>query len=119
MKRSHQTKNGSCEIDLWMTLAATVIATFLIVAATPAHAQTFQVLHSFAGGDDGAIPMAGLIIDAAGNLYGTASDGGKNMDGCETYRLRRRLPPGALRHGLDTENALRFSGRSGIRARRG
>ncbi|MGA2373073.1 MAG: choice-of-anchor tandem repeat GloVer-containing protein [Candidatus Korobacteraceae bacterium] len=64
--------------------AGLLVIALIAFAAPPAHAQTFQVLHSFAGGDDGAVPMAGLIIDAAGSLYGTASDGGKNMDGCET-----------------------------------
>jgi uncharacterized repeat protein (TIGR03803 family) len=34
------------------------------------------VLHSFAGGSDGAFPKTGLTIDAAGNLYGTAAYGG-------------------------------------------
>ena len=34
------------------------------------------VLHSFTGGADGADPKAGLTIDAAGNLYGTAGYGG-------------------------------------------
>jgi uncharacterized repeat protein (TIGR03803 family) len=34
------------------------------------------VLHSFTGGVDGAAPKAGLTIDAAGNLYGTAGYGG-------------------------------------------
>jgi len=34
---------------------------------------TEQVLHSFFQGDDGYQPAAGLISDAAGNLYGTAS----------------------------------------------
>jgi uncharacterized repeat protein (TIGR03803 family) len=29
------------------------------------------VLHTFTGGSDGARPEAGLIADAAGNLYGT------------------------------------------------
>ncbi len=41
-----------------------------------AQAQTLTVLHNFTGGADGASPYAGLTIDAAGNLYGTANSGG-------------------------------------------
>lgn len=37
---------------------------------------TEKVLHSFGRGKDGASPYASLIIDAAGNLYGTAFHGG-------------------------------------------
>jgi len=36
---------------------------------------TESVLHSFTGGADGGIPLAGLIFDAAGNLYGTTWEG--------------------------------------------
>jgi uncharacterized repeat protein (TIGR03803 family) len=40
----------------------------------------FNVLHEFQGGADGSQPVAGLIMDAGGNLYGTApSGGGSNL----------------------------------------
>lgn len=35
-----------------------------------------QVLWSFTGGDDGSYPYGGVILDAQGNLYGTAGSGG-------------------------------------------
>jgi uncharacterized repeat protein (TIGR03803 family) len=37
---------------------------------------TESVLHSFSGGTDGYLPEAGLIMDKAGNLYGTTYNGG-------------------------------------------
>lgn len=38
----------------------------------------FTLLHSFAFGTDGATPLAGVIADANGNLYGTTLYGGGN-----------------------------------------
>jgi len=35
-----------------------------------------SLLHSFTGGHDGATPNSGVILDGAGNLYGTAEFGG-------------------------------------------
>ena len=35
-----------------------------------------KVLHHFTAGEDGGGPVAGLIFDTAGNLYGTTSGGG-------------------------------------------
>ena len=51
-----------------------------------AQAQTFKVIHSFTGGGDGANPSAGLTI-RAGNLYGTAYNGG-NGNGA-VYEITR------------------------------
>jgi len=39
------------------------------------------VLHAFTGGLDGGAPLAGLIEDSSGNLYGTASTGGVSNAG--------------------------------------
>ena len=48
----------------------------LVLCAIQVRAQTFQVLHNFTGGRDGANPYDGLTMDGNGNLYGTASAGG-------------------------------------------
>ena len=41
------------------------------------------VLHTFSGGADGALPVAGLVRDSAGNLYGTTLQGGTGCaNGC-------------------------------------
>jgi uncharacterized repeat protein (TIGR03803 family) len=48
---------------------------------TPGPVWTEKVLHSFSNEDDGAYPYAGLISDAAGNLYGAATQGGVNGGG--------------------------------------
>jgi uncharacterized repeat protein (TIGR03803 family) len=57
-----------------------------LAAAVPpsAQAQTFAVIHTFTGGGDGAVPQAGLTMDAAGNFYGTTSSGGyMGSDECQ------------------------------------
>jgi len=42
---------------------------------------TEKVLYKFTGGKDGAIPLSTLMLDSAGNLYGTAFVGGNKYDG--------------------------------------
>ena len=49
--------------------------------------RTETVLHSFTGGADGQNPLGGLIIDAAGNLYGTASGGTVGGGGGVVFKL--------------------------------
>jgi uncharacterized repeat protein (TIGR03803 family) len=48
--------------------------------------KTFTVLHTFTGGKDGANSYGGLVMDSAGNLYGSALHGGNTScdDGCGT-----------------------------------
>jgi uncharacterized repeat protein (TIGR03803 family) len=45
---------------------------------------TETVLYNFTGGPDGDQPIGGLAIDEAGNLYGTAGDGGDPFCTCGT-----------------------------------
>ncbi|HEY1707104.1 MAG TPA: choice-of-anchor tandem repeat GloVer-containing protein [Rhizomicrobium sp.] len=54
----------------------------LILSATTASAVTFKVLYAFSGkGNDGKYPQGSLLRDASGNLYGTASQGGRGLQG--------------------------------------
>jgi uncharacterized repeat protein (TIGR03803 family) len=52
-----------------------------IFQLTPGSVWTENILHSFQNTDDGSYPYAGLISDAAGNLYGAATEGGTNGGG--------------------------------------
>ena len=60
-------------------LAAVFVCIVFIVP--PAQAQTYSVIHNFTGGSDGGFPQAGLTMDRAGKLYGTASTGGISGNG--------------------------------------
>jgi len=39
------------------------------------------VVYSFKNQDDGSVPLAGLIFDSSGNLFGAASEGGSGVGG--------------------------------------
>jgi uncharacterized repeat protein (TIGR03803 family) len=52
-----------------------------VVCVSPAWGSSENVIYSFAGGGDGALPTSNLIADKAGNLYGTTSEGG-NSSAC-------------------------------------
>jgi uncharacterized repeat protein (TIGR03803 family) len=84
-----------------------------VVQLTPSGA--LNVLHSFTGGSDGGRPVADLIADARGNLYGTTALGGANTScpgGCGTVfeltvpasfiggQARRNMNTKALRQGV-------------------
>jgi uncharacterized repeat protein (TIGR03803 family) len=59
-----------------------ILAIFaLAVFVTGSAASQEKVLHSFGNGTDGLYPYAGLIFDAAGNLYSTTEYGGIHGQG--------------------------------------
>jgi hypothetical protein len=51
----------------------------LTLTALLAQGQTYKVIYSFTNGADGGCPVAGLTMDAAGNLYGATA-------GCSSIR---------------------------------
>jgi uncharacterized repeat protein (TIGR03803 family) len=59
-----------CALALSLALGLT------ICAAKPVSAQTYTILYNFTGGVDGGVPNGNLIMDAHGNLYGSALGGG-------------------------------------------
>jgi uncharacterized repeat protein (TIGR03803 family) len=67
---------------------------------------TERVLHSFGVGEDGSNPYAGVIFDAAGNLYGTTVNGGTSGSGCGGFGCGTvfELTPGS--DGKWTETVL-------------
>lgn len=60
----------------FLAFALALACALTVVTSQSAQAQTYTVLHNFAGGQDGAEPYAGFTMDRGGNLYGTALGGG-------------------------------------------
>jgi uncharacterized repeat protein (TIGR03803 family) len=63
-----------------------VLGLAAVAAGPPAHATTFTTLHSFTGAD-GANPVAGLVFDTKGALYGTTSAGGGPANSGTVFKL--------------------------------
>ena len=70
-------------LSIRLMAALAIFAAALFVASTWAAAQEQEkVMHNFNhDGTDGWRPEAGLIFDAAGNLYGTTGKGGTSNTG--------------------------------------
>jgi uncharacterized repeat protein (TIGR03803 family) len=69
------------KLPLYFRLFLTAVVLSSIVAAPKMQAQAFSVIHYFTGGNDGANPLNGLFLSSNGEMYGTASSGGKYASG--------------------------------------
>jgi uncharacterized repeat protein (TIGR03803 family) len=91
--RSRKFSNG--------VMAVAIAAVGLLCAATLGVAQQEKVLHNFVNsGNDGFYPSGNLILDSAGNIYGTTSSG----YGQSSYGTVFELTPGV--GGIWTEKVL-------------
>jgi|SRR5208282_1140407 len=72
---------------------------------------TQEVLYAFKGGvQDGSAPYAGIVFDAAGNIYGTTAGGGPSNDGT-VFELV--APVGKGRHAYQEKVLWSFNGADG------
>ena len=72
---------------------------------------TEKILHSFAGGTDGATPNGGLVLDSKGAIYGTTYSGGN--ESCHCYGTAFELVPPTKHDGAWVEKQLHiFTGGS-------
>ncbi|MGC2110752.1 MAG: choice-of-anchor tandem repeat GloVer-containing protein [Candidatus Korobacteraceae bacterium] len=74
--------------------AITIVFALTAFLTQAAQAQTYKVIYNFTGGADGAMPLAGLTMDAAGNLYGTSASGGAGYG--TVFRLHYTSPDWTL-----------------------
>jgi uncharacterized repeat protein (TIGR03803 family) len=99
---------------LWGGFAAAILAYMVAFSAQPVQAQTYNVIHTFLGGPDGQEPAYGLIIDAAGNLYGSTFEGDAGTG--TIFRLRYRNsnwqlnPLYVFTGGPNSPGAVNYSG---------
>jgi uncharacterized repeat protein (TIGR03803 family) len=70
------------------TAALAIVFVLTLITTDAAHAQNFQLLHTFSG-PDGARPVAGLTMDRGGKLYGTVRTGHSGSNWGGAYQLRR------------------------------
>src|SRR5579863_9118559 len=78
---------GSRRLRSFVSRALAIGVLTLIVVSNARSASREKVLYSFTGGTDGGDPAAGLVLNKAGNLYGTTVVGGNGAacsGGCGT-----------------------------------
>ena len=82
---SNPTQHRSSILGLRRRVASAALALAImlvpaVIAIASEQAQTYSVVYTFTG-PDGASPVAGLVLDTNGNLYGTTGNGGASNYG--------------------------------------
>jgi uncharacterized repeat protein (TIGR03803 family) len=102
--------SGACYDDLQLPVGCGVVFQVTPPGA-PGSTWREDTIYSFTGNGDGANPLAGLVVDGKGNLYGTTVTG--NVDGsCQGYFSTHgcgtvfELSPPASQGGSWTETTL-------------
>ena len=93
---------------LLMLLFFLLVLLLVLLTPQPAQAQTFKVIYNFTGGQDGGAPGAGLTMDRAGNLYGTATGGGSSGNGT-VFKLSHKgsgTPAGSLHRSTASREVM-------------
>ncbi len=78
-----QSHSRACRSLAVVGLTSGLLISLVIQSATAAE----TLLHAFAGGSDGALPLSGLTSDSVGNLYGTTQTGGANCDCGTVFKI--------------------------------
>jgi uncharacterized repeat protein (TIGR03803 family) len=81
MKTSYDTFLTGSTLALAVSLALTLVT-------GQAAAQTYNVIYTFTGHGTSAHPIAGVLVDPHGNLFGTSAWGGTDTPG-DVYELQR------------------------------
>jgi len=85
--------------------SALLIAVIALLPSSLAAGAKEKILYRFTGGTDGGVPSSGLIMDAAGNLYGTTRSGG-DLSECSNFGCGTVFKLTRLRNGNWKEQVL-------------
>ena len=84
MTTSAQLPTSVLRTGLWApAFAVALLCALSVILAQSAPAQTFTVLHSFTGGQDGKWSVSGITMGSPETLYGTTYAGGTNQQNCQ------------------------------------